>query len=155
MVDSCSGHMTGVRTRSPVGGAREATTHWCFSPSFSFPSPFSKNKINKILKNNNNWSSSAYCVRGTVLRAFHLGQFTPMTIPLMLFIIFISQMRTLRHREVKWLTQHHSAGRRHTQDLHLGSLTWKFMILTTLLHCRWVCLLCDEINYVSPPKYGK
>ena len=35
--------MPGLRARSPVGGVREATTHWCFSPSLSpFPSP--KNK---------------------------------------------------------------------------------------------------------------
>ena len=35
-----TGHMPGLRDRSPVGGAREATTHWCFSPSLSpsFPS---------------------------------------------------------------------------------------------------------------------
>ena len=35
------GHMPGLQARSPVGGAWEATTHWCFSPSlFSLPSPF-------------------------------------------------------------------------------------------------------------------
>ena len=39
------GHMTGLWTRSPVGGTPEATTHWCFSPSLS-PS-FSLSKINK------------------------------------------------------------------------------------------------------------
>ena len=37
--DSQSGHMPGLWVRSPVGGAQEATTHWCFSSSF-FP-PFS------------------------------------------------------------------------------------------------------------------
>ena len=38
-----SGQMPGLRTRSPVGGAWETTTHWCFSP---FLSPLlSKNKI--------------------------------------------------------------------------------------------------------------
>ena len=42
--DSQSGHMPGLWARSPVGGTREATTHWCFSPSFSFPSPLSENK---------------------------------------------------------------------------------------------------------------
>ena len=31
--DSRSGHMPGLQARSPVGGVREATTHWCFSPS--------------------------------------------------------------------------------------------------------------------------
>ena len=33
-----SGHMPGFQGSSPVGGAREATTHRCFSPSLS-PSP--------------------------------------------------------------------------------------------------------------------
>ena len=42
--DSQSGHMPGLQARSPVGGAREATTCWCFFPSLpSFPSL----KINK------------------------------------------------------------------------------------------------------------
>ena len=31
---SQSEYMPGLRSRSPVGGAWEATTHWCFSPSF-------------------------------------------------------------------------------------------------------------------------
>ena len=30
--DSQSGHMSGLWTRSPVGGAQEATIYWCFSP---------------------------------------------------------------------------------------------------------------------------
>ena len=30
------GHMPGLQVRSPVGGAREATTLWCFLLSFSF-----------------------------------------------------------------------------------------------------------------------
>ena len=34
----------------PQWGAREATTHGCFSPSFSLPSPLSKNKVNKVCK---------------------------------------------------------------------------------------------------------
>ena len=33
--NSQSGHMPGLWARSPVGGAREETTHWCFSPSLS------------------------------------------------------------------------------------------------------------------------
>ena len=33
--DSQSGHMPGLRTRFPVGGTREATTHWYFSPCLS------------------------------------------------------------------------------------------------------------------------
>ena len=33
--DSQSGHMPGLLARSLVGGMREATTHWCFSPSLS------------------------------------------------------------------------------------------------------------------------
>ena len=41
--DSWSGHMPGLQSRSPVGGAQETTTHWCFSPSL--PSL----KINKHL----------------------------------------------------------------------------------------------------------
>ena len=43
---SQSGHMAGLWARSPVGGAREATTHWCFSPSLSPSLPLSL-KINK------------------------------------------------------------------------------------------------------------
>ena len=46
--DSHSGHVPGLWSRSPVGGMWETTTHWCFSLSFSLPSPLSKNKINKI-----------------------------------------------------------------------------------------------------------
>ena len=45
-LDYESGHMPGLPARSPAGGTREATTHWCFSPS---PLPLSL-KINKILK---------------------------------------------------------------------------------------------------------
>ena len=42
-----SGHTPGqLWARSPVGGTWKATTHWCFSPSFSLPSPLSKNKYN-------------------------------------------------------------------------------------------------------------
>ena len=44
--DSQSGHMPVLRARSPVGGAQEATTHWCFSPLLSFSCPLSL-KINK------------------------------------------------------------------------------------------------------------
>ena len=44
--DACSipsqGHKPELQARSPVEGAREATTHWYFSPSLSL-------KINKIL----------------------------------------------------------------------------------------------------------
>ena len=43
---SQSGHMPGLRARCPVGGAREATTHWCFSSSLSPSLPLSL-KINK------------------------------------------------------------------------------------------------------------
>ena len=41
--DSQSGHRPGLQARSPVG-ACETITHWYFSPSFSLPSPLSKNK---------------------------------------------------------------------------------------------------------------
>ena len=44
--DSQSGHMPGLWARSPVGGAPEATIHWCFSPSLSPSFPLSL-KINK------------------------------------------------------------------------------------------------------------
>ena len=44
--DSQSVHMPGLQARSPVGGAQEATTHWCFSPSL-FPSPPVSLKLNK------------------------------------------------------------------------------------------------------------
>ena len=46
--DSRLGHTPGLQARSPAGGASEATTHWCFSPSFSLPSPLPINKY--ILK---------------------------------------------------------------------------------------------------------
>ena len=46
--DSQSGHMPGLGARSPDGGVWKATTHWCFSLSFSLT--FSKNLINKIPK---------------------------------------------------------------------------------------------------------
>ena len=36
LVDSQSGHMPGLQTRSPVGGMWEATTHWCFFPLFLY-----------------------------------------------------------------------------------------------------------------------
>ena len=44
--DSQSGHMPGFQTRSPVGGAREATDRRisCTSLSFSLPSPCSQNQ---------------------------------------------------------------------------------------------------------------
>ena len=42
--DCQSGHMPGLPARSPVEGAREATTHWCVSHSFSLPSLLAKNK---------------------------------------------------------------------------------------------------------------
>ena len=51
--NSQSGHMPGLRARSPVGGAWEATTHWCFSPSLSPSFPLFL-KINKILKKKEN-----------------------------------------------------------------------------------------------------
>ena len=41
--NSQSGHMPELWARSPVGGVQEAT-YRCFSPSFSLPSPLSKNK---------------------------------------------------------------------------------------------------------------
>ena len=40
------GHMPGLQARSPVGGVQEATTHCCFSPSFSPSLPLCL-KINK------------------------------------------------------------------------------------------------------------
>ena len=48
-LDSRSGHMPGLRARSPVVGAWEAPTHWCFSPSLSPSLPLSL-KINKTFK---------------------------------------------------------------------------------------------------------
>ena len=47
--NSQSGHMPGLQARSPVGGAWEATTDWCFSPSLSLSLTLSL-KINKIFK---------------------------------------------------------------------------------------------------------
>ena len=35
--DSQWGHMPGLRARSPLGGNREATTHWCFPLSLESP----------------------------------------------------------------------------------------------------------------------
>ena len=43
--DSQSGHMPGLRARSPVRGVQEATTRWCFFPVI-LP-PFPSLKINK------------------------------------------------------------------------------------------------------------
>ena len=53
--DSQSGRMPGFRARSPVGGTREATTHWCFS---SLPSPLSKNLFGK---KGSSWLKSICC----------------------------------------------------------------------------------------------
>ena len=54
---SQSEHMPGSQARSPVGGAWEATTHWCFSPSLSPLLPLSiKRKKEKEKKEN--WISS-------------------------------------------------------------------------------------------------
>ena len=44
--NSQSRNIPRLQARPPVGGAREATTHWCFSPSLSPSFPFSL-KINK------------------------------------------------------------------------------------------------------------
>ena len=41
--DSQLGHMPGLQARSPMGGAWEATMHWCFSPFLSPSFPLSKN----------------------------------------------------------------------------------------------------------------
>ena len=52
------GHMSGLQARSPVGGAWEATMHWCFSPFLSPSLSFSL-KINTIFfknKNDNDWN---------------------------------------------------------------------------------------------------
>ena len=45
-LDFQSRHMSGLRTRSPGGGHRETTSHWCFFPSLS-PSLLLCIKINK------------------------------------------------------------------------------------------------------------
>ena len=45
--DSQSQHMLGLLVRYPVGGAWEATIHWCFSPSLSSSFPPSL-KINEL-----------------------------------------------------------------------------------------------------------
>ena len=44
--NSQSGHLPALQAGSLVGGAWEATTHWCFSPSLSPSLPFSL-KVNK------------------------------------------------------------------------------------------------------------
>ena len=41
-----------VAGQTPLGGAWEATTHWCFSPSLSPSLPSVQKLINKTLKNN-------------------------------------------------------------------------------------------------------
>ena len=41
------GHMLGLQARSPAGGMWEATTHRCFSPSFSCPAPSKNKETNK------------------------------------------------------------------------------------------------------------
>ena len=43
--DPQSGRMPGLWARSPVGGAWEATTHWCFSPSLSPSLPLCLNQL--------------------------------------------------------------------------------------------------------------
>ena len=49
--NSQSGHMPGLWARSSFGGIWEASTHWCFSPSFFLPSLLSKSKyIKSFLK---------------------------------------------------------------------------------------------------------
>ena len=47
--DSQSGHMPGLQARPPLGGTREAATHWCFSPSLLLSLTLSL-KINKFFK---------------------------------------------------------------------------------------------------------
>ena len=42
--NSQPGHMPGLQSKSPLGGAWVATTHWCFSPSLSPSLPLSKNR---------------------------------------------------------------------------------------------------------------
>ena len=46
LLNSHSGHMPGLWSRSTAGGAREATTHWSYSPPLS-PSLLLSRKINK------------------------------------------------------------------------------------------------------------
>ena len=46
--DYQSGHMPALRASFPVGDTREATTHWCFSPSLPLSLKINKIKINKI-----------------------------------------------------------------------------------------------------------
>ena len=46
--NSQSEHMPGLQARSPVRGVREATTHWCFSPSPSLPTPLFKIQIKSL-----------------------------------------------------------------------------------------------------------
>ena len=48
--NSQSGHMSALRARSPVGGAREANTYWCFSSSLYSSLPLCL-KIIKIFLN--------------------------------------------------------------------------------------------------------
>ena len=43
--DSQSGHMPGLRARSPVGGVQGVTAHWCFLPLFLPPFPSLKINI--------------------------------------------------------------------------------------------------------------
>ena len=47
--DSQWGQVPALWARSLVEGVQKATTHWCFSPSFSLLSPLSKNKWIKYL----------------------------------------------------------------------------------------------------------
>ena len=54
------GHIPPLQARSPVGGTREATTHWCFFPSLSPSFPLCL-KINKCFfkKRKKNWFSDS------------------------------------------------------------------------------------------------
>ena len=66
--DSQSGHMPVLQAWSPVEGAQEATTHWCFFPSLSPSLPLSL-KINKIFKRKTSfsmWGLTCICKKYTL-----------------------------------------------------------------------------------------
>ena len=83
--NSQSGHMPGLRARSSVGVALEATTHWCFSLSLSPSLPLSLNtnkenifkeekalKIRQTIKNTNTDRSKVVTREGNISAVYLL-----------------------------------------------------------------------------------
>ena len=70
--ESQSGHMPGLRARSPVEGVREATTHWCFSPSLSLSLPLCLKIKNIFLIF---FKKELHCVPSMVMKKWRMWAF--------------------------------------------------------------------------------